>query len=167
MTFEWEVEAEAMNHFQNFGSFTGKNLSALERMWVRSSESSQVQKAGSWPMCKTWCLQHMGFDWAWHETNKQKKTQRSWKGVLNCYLIFHGKRYMVFLPSNTWNSLTDHVGAWAIDDAKFFISQDTGIHGRRLPNHGRRLPNPAPLSTCLLVYIRGPPSAFFFIRTKI
>lgn len=133
MTFEWEVEAEAMNHFQNFGSCTVKNLSALERMWVWASECSQVQKTGSWLMFKTWHLQHMGFDWARHETkNNNNKTEKLGRSAqLLSYLPareIHGISSFQLLQLTT----RPH-RAWAIGEAKVFTSQDTGIPGIRLP----------------------------------
>ena len=43
-----------MKHFQKLGVWGVRSLSILQRMWVWSSEYSQIQKAGSWPVFKTW-----------------------------------------------------------------------------------------------------------------
>ena len=70
-----------MKQFQKLGVWGVRSLSILQRMWVWSSEYSQIQKAGSWPVFKTWLHSIQ----IWIAQNGKKKKWSS-DGLLNCYL---------------------------------------------------------------------------------
>lgn len=107
MTFEREVEAEALNHFQTSGAAQSK----IEVPWrERGSEHQNVPKYKKQEVglclkrdvCSIWVLIE-------HDMKQKIIRQRSLEGLLSCYLIYQRERYTVFLPSNSCNSLPDHI----------------------------------------------------------
>ena len=80
MSLNEKQKQRVMKHFQKWGVWGVRSLSVLQRMWVWSSEYSQIQKAGSWPVFKTWL--HSIQIWI----VQNEKRDRSSDGLLNCHL---------------------------------------------------------------------------------